>query len=299
MNYILHLWNYGRTSLRMTVENMKEPCGILSKKDNGEWWVYDYPEDSLGFSGERSWRKINHVDMSIILSNFDIINWGNHIFSNDSLFKLNVPSSIALASNKAISRMVLEDSGVAVPRTWFDRFSAVLPVIARPPYHHAGKKFFLVENVAQMLELKSKENLSDWYFSEIFPKTHEYRVHCAHGKVLMISQKVLLEGELRANQAVTEQSWPALKWSEFNPVVCEESLKAIEVLGLDYGAVDIMYNSKDNSVAICEVNTSPSISTNYSSGKYAAYFDWVIRHNFPEHFPIEGKSVFYNEILRS
>jgi hypothetical protein len=61
-----------------------------------------------------------------------------------------------------------------------------------------------------------------------------------------------------------------------------------------------MYNSEEDSMAICELNTDPDVGTPYVSGKYGAYFDWAIRHDFPEHLPLEpnGKNVFYSEMLR-
>jgi glutathione synthase/RimK-type ligase-like ATP-grasp enzyme len=295
MNYILLHWNYGRISMKMVVERMEQECNLIARKNNGEWWHYS-PES-------KQWTIISVPIGELISRKNNIINWGNHMYRNDGYFRLNKPSSIFLASNKAESRIYLQNHHIAVPKTEIlDNYVLLpvmnYPVIGRPPYHHAGKNFHVVENESAFTQFIKTIDLG-WYFSEIFEKTHEFRVHCAHGKILQVSDKPLVEGEIRANQAVTEESWKALKWSEFNPKICEESLKAVEVLGLDYGAVDIMWNSKDNSVAICEVNTSPCITTEYSSGKYAAYFDWLIRHDFPAHFPIEGKSVFYNDILRS
>lgn len=289
MTYVLIHWIYGRGSMEAVVSKMNEPCGILAKKASGDWYEY---------SKNKGWSPVSKV-MKYLQEN-DIINWGNSIFHDEKFFRLNSPSSVSIASNKTKARRVLQSAGVIVPRTWFHGdINIDFPVIARPSHHHAGKHFFVLNNLQQLRELQLKVDTTDWYFSAIFNKTHEYRVHCAHGKILMISDKPLLAGELRANHAVVEDAWRALKWSEFNPLVCEESLKAIEAVGLDYGAVDTMYNAETNSVAICEINTSPSITTTYTSGKYAAYFDWVIRNKFPAHFLIDGKSVFYNELLRS
>lgn len=259
---------------------------------------------------EKNFEKRSPKNLSDILSDKsnNIINWGNHIFNNDSLFKLNSSKAIALASNKRLSRRILQEAGVAVPHTyfeidWYEAPQWKYPIIARPAFHHAGKHFFVLNFFGDLIKIAHENTLNDfgnWYLSEVFPKTHEYRVHVAHGKILMISDKPLLEGEIRGNQAVTEESWRALKWSEFNPKICQESIKAVEELGLDYGAVDIMYNAHDDSVAICEVNTSPSIATDYSSGKYAKYFDWCIRHSFPPHFPLDGTTaVFYNKLLEA
>lgn len=295
MNYILLHWSYGRESMKMVADRMTEPCHLLAKKNSGDWMEYS-PEHG-GWSYPESIMKILHNPEN------RVINWGNHIFNADSYFAINIPSAIALASDKSRSRRFLQEAGVKVPKTWFpnEDFNGTLPIIARPSSHHGGKDFYVLKTPNDYNDLASKYNwnLFGWYFSEIFEKTTEFRVHCAHGKVLIVNEKPLVEGELRANQAVNHESWRALKWSEFHPGICQEALKAVEVLGLDYGAVDIMYNAENNTWAICEVNTSPSVNTEYASGKYAAYFSWLIRHDFPEHFPVEGKSVFYNDILRS
>lgn len=305
MNYILIHWSYGRKSMEAVVSKMTEPCEIFAKKNNGTWWRYTESTNIPDKNG-RMWEQVSLSYISSEIDNEDnrVINWGNSIFGASREFDLNNPRAVSLGSNKRESRRVLQNKGVAVPHTWFygeDFTNEGLnegAIIARPSHHHAGKDFYVIASMNDYVNLSKKHDLGSWYFSEIFQKTHEYRVHCAHGKVLMISDKPISSTDLRANHAVVEEAWRALKWSEFNPKVCEESLKAMEVLGLDYGAVDIMYNANDDSVAICEVNTSPSITTDYTSGKYAAYFDWVIRHDFPEHFKIDGKSVFYNEILR-
>ena len=298
MNYIFIHWAYGRKSMEMTVDRMTEPCHIIARKKNGEMWEYGRWRDG---QEKNEWRQLSSLWNNFYKEDNNVINWGNHIYREDKYFRLNKPSAIALASNKAVSRRFLRDAGIHVPVTWFlgerEPLNLGGKFIARPPYHHGGNNFYVVGSVNELAR-KIDGDTSTWYFSEIFPKTHEFRVHCAHGKVLQVSNKPLAEGEIRANHSVVEESWRALKWSEFNDLICEQSLKAVKVLGLDYGAVDIMWNSDTNRVAICEVNTSPSITTEYSSGKYAEYFSWVIRHNFPKHFKIEEKHVFYSKMLR-
>lgn len=296
MNYIVIHWNYGRESMQAVVQKMEQPCEILAKKNNGAWFVY------CNTGNGWYWLPTQRIH-EYLSGNNNIINWGNRILRNSDC-KVNFPSAIENASDKRLSRILLQSAGVKVPTTvtWQnpEKLQPKFPLIIRPSHHHAGKKFYIAHTPREAANLVLRfPELADGYFSEIFPKTHEYRVHCAHGKILMISEKPLQEGEIRANHSVIEESWRALRWSEYNEKICKESLKAVEVLGLDYGAVDIMYNSKDDSVAVCEINTSPSVSTEYTSGKYAAYFDWLIRNNFPEHLESENKFVFYNEILRS
>lgn len=305
MNYILILHSYGKKSMELVVNSMSEPCEILAKKKDGTWWHYLENADSPDEHG-KAWERRRPSEIMEILRDDSnrIINWGNRIFSSDEYFKVNVPSAISKASDKKESRGILMSKGIRIPPT--NLFGGVFmvspkdfPLILRPRFHYGGKEFHVLNSFAEFEPFMWGKDWNNWYASKIFPKTHEFRVHCAHGKVLLINEKPLVEGEIRANHVVNQEIWRALKWSEFHPGICEESLKATQALGLDYAAVDIMYNAQNDSVAICELNTSPGITTEYTSGKYAAYFSWLIRHDFPAHFPIDGKSVFYNKILES
>ena len=301
MNYIVLHWAYGHGSVPAIINKMTQECVALAKKGD-VWRAYDE------IDGEKQWEIANpkHVMNALRDPDNRIINWGNHIFSDDSLFDLNRPSAIALASNKRESRRVLQNAGVSVPRTHFlnnvyvkDTEGINFPVIGRPSSHHAGREFHIFNSGLELAAYLHGRDLSQWYISEVFPKTHEYRLHVAHGKVLAMYEKPLVPGEIRGNFSVNHESWRVLRWSEYSATMSLQAIRAVEELGLDYGAVDLMYSADTNAVAIAEVNTSPQTTWEYLSGKYAAYFDWVIRHDFPDHFQVEGTSVFYNNILRS
>lgn len=291
MDYILLHWSFGRESMKMTVDSMEESCNLLLKR--GEGWS-EYTREHETYTPLRSIMRVIENPEN------NIINWGNHIFSDNSYFKINKPQAVHNMSNKSLARRIFRDAGVKIPQTFFYEEQFFFPCIARPSHHHGGNHFHILNTERDLRSLMNTENIHDWYFAEVFQKTHEYRVHCAHGKALIVQDKPLVSGEIRANHAVNHESWRILKWSEFNPEICRESLKAIEVSGLDYGAVDIMYNAANNSMAICEVNTSPSINTPYCSEKYGKYFDWLIRNDYPEHFNINDRNiVFTNDILAS
>lgn len=294
MNYILLLKSFGGSSMRRVAEKMEQEVTLLAKTQGG--WMQLNPKENEEYVPLKSVKEV-------LNGHPRIINWGNHVFADDGLFSVNKPSAVSRAGNKAYSRYILQDNHIKVPTTYFSvNFleSAKFPLVVRPATHYGGRDFFVFSSLDEILPHLEGKIVGTWYASEVFDKTHEYRVHCAHGKVLLINEKPIVEGEIRANQAVTHEEWRALRWSEFNPKICVESLKTVEILQLDYGAVDIMYNSYNNSVAICEVNTSPSITADYSSGKYAQYFDWLIRHDFPPHFEIveNDTNVFYNKLLR-
>jgi len=281
--------------MSMTLDKMEQECSMLVKNKAGDWI------ERLKGGEVRPIQSIRKM-----LNGANVINWGNRIFADDNLFRINKPSAIGKASDKKLGRKLLQNAGVAVPlTTFYGEKIPNYPVIARPANHHGGKQFHVIRNKDEALKLWKEfgESMRDWYFSEVFEKTHEFRVHVASGKVLAVHTKPAPQdpNELRWNHIVNHDKWRALKWSEdelIQILINQESIKACEVLGLDYAAVDVMYNKNNHTCAICEVNTSPSINVEYSSGKYAAYFDWLIRHDFPKPENLGGKSIFYNKLLR-
>lgn len=295
MNFLMYHYEYsGDVYTTMIADAMTQKCNLIAKRKTG-WYEYTQKE--------KTWKPLRSV-MSILQGDNNVINWGNHIFRENEYFKLNVPSAISRTSHKTTARKILQNAGVKVPQTYFYDDNINLqkfPLIARPPKHEKGKNFFVLNSQKDFEHIWNQNggNIKDWYFSEIFEKTNEYRVHVAHGKVLLVNEKSFKKGDIVTTAEVNRGDWRVLNWGEFNPRICMESIRAAEILGLDYAAVDVMYNSDNNTLAICELNTDPDVGTQYTSGKYAAYFDWAIRHDFPEHFKLEnGTNVFYTENLK-
>jgi len=299
MNYILYHHEYsGDKYTEMIQDSMEAPCNLVAKRGENNW--YERTQH------EKTWKHLGSIKSILWNGKNNVINWGNRIFANDDYFRLNVPSAISKTSNKRTARRLLQEAKVSVPYTVFPEPNmstayyqdVIFPVIARPFRHLKGRDFHVLNTVEELMVFLWGKNVEDWYVSEVFNKTHEFRIHVAHGKVLLVHQKSFAKGNIMETSEVNSGFWRVLDWSEFNPALCIESIKASEVLGLDYAAVDIMWNAHDNSMAICELNTDPDVGTPYVSGKYAKYFDWAIGNDFPSHFPVSGTSVFYPEILK-
>lgn len=107
-------------------------------------------------------------------------------------------------------------------------------------------------------------------YTAYFPKTHEFRVHVFRGKVIDFTQKRLREGAER-NGAVRNLEGGWIHAHELDLVaedkktIGDVSCKAVEALGLDFGAVDVLAllgtksPRKVRSFAICEINTGPGL----------------------------------------
>lgn len=206
-----------------------------------------------------------------------IIRWGNRIEVDlTGSITYNKASAIALATDKKESRRVLAEAGVSVPRALLPESENInYPVIARPRVHAKGRNFVLLNNRGDFYAHWIRNN-ADWYYSEFVDKVSEFRVHCAHGRILNYLEKPNPGNDQIAwNRAVNGEAFTNVKWSDYNSAVALECLKAVQALGLDFGGVDVILD-KDNKPYILEVNTSPTLnSSEYSMTRYAKYFDWL------------------------
>ena len=274
MNIIM-VGSNGRPSMRMLSNVMKEPCKVYmrGKFFNGgrRWFEWSNSRDD--------WVRIPGVGVGEMpnLAGCKVIRWG---YSGEIGTRCGVSiiyqkaKAIDLISNKAKARFVMRDNGVPIPATSNNCGDLLFPVIARPFYHHGGKDFHVCNND----EESSCFNIGH-YFSELYPKTAEYRVHCGHGKVLIVEEKPLVDGCVQANHAVTKKKWRVLRWGEYDNDVCRISLDAVRAVGADMGGVDIM-TCKDHEtpVVVCEINSAPTLAdSQYSLSRYSEYFDWLFR----------------------
>lgn len=287
-NYIMARHNNGDGEIKPIIREMQQPVAGLIKYGDGDWKTYTKAD------GLQPLKK----GIQDAVNNGNIINWGNHIFKNRPGFKVNLPESIPNASHKPTTRRMLQDADPnMVPRTWFyGDNNFVFPMVARPPKHYFGHDFHLLMDFHQFMELGRKEDLREWYFAEYFDKTNEYRVHVANGRVMAIREKPL---RVKEGLADNDLDWIYIRWGDYKPKVVELAIKAVRILGLHYAGVDVMWKADDKTAKICEVNTNPGIDDSpYMTKKYASYFDWLIRHDFPDPIRFDPKdTVFTTNML--
>lgn len=278
---IITVGKNGKASIRAIQEQMVQPIDVFArftKRNSGEqYW-------QCNWSG--------HLDTCPTISqDAKVIRWGHYM---DIPVRHNIvynhAKAIRKASNKAQSRKMIQAANIPTPRTFFAPFIELsnLPLIGRTKHHYKGSGFFLCNTVEDVQHAIEQQAI---YFSALYPKTKEIRVHCAHGRVLVCSEKHptnIQEASTMWGNADVEH----LYWSEFDPFVCKIALDACKLLGLDYGAVDVLAYPTNNNLpraVVCEVNTSPEL-TPYIVKKYAKYFDWLF--DSTERRPHENYSQF-------
>lgn len=208
--------------------------------------------------------------------------------TTDDLSGLNMEATIIngremvkAGSNKRAARRHFAEVEIPAP-TLYLRAGEVtkksLPVVGRTSYHRKGQGFWFCETLHQVQRAVGR---GATHFMEFIPHTREYRVHTftkarALGQEertsddfvsVKISEKVAGEGMVldpKTPQKNHEFGWtfqgPQNRRDEELDVVREAAKQAIASLGMDFGAVDVMYRIRAKRPYVLEVNSTPSLA---------------------------------------
>lgn len=209
-----------------------------------------------------------------------VIRWGSTRPILGEVNKIyNTANAIQTVSNKAYCRRKLAEAGIPVPATGSDIF----PCIGRTRYHTGGKGFWFCQTPWEVERAKMEG--AD-YFSHFYPKTKEYRIHI--GKNLEGEYKVILYSG-KIGDRFGSVIWNHDNGFEFKHTqrggrrldIIDLAKQAIEVVGLDFGAVDILSNPlypQFPPAVICEINSTPALSP-LGVKKYSEYFMRLLNEN--------------------
>jgi hypothetical protein len=178
-----------------------------------------------------------------------VINWGSSQSPPEvgKCFILNAAAGIA--SNKLATFEKLKDKPYC-PQFWTKKDDVVFDkgtkIVCRTVLNgHSGKGIIISE---------SKEQLADApLYVKYIPKKEEYRVHVVNGEIIHLQRKARKKDVPDDDCAVD----------------------AVASLGLDFGAVDVIYNEKNNAAYVLEVNTAPGLEGT-TIQKYAEAFAKVV-----------------------
>lgn len=196
---------------------------------------------------------------------------------------LNPREMVRSSSNKRRARQAFEEADVPAPRLFLhgtDVEKKDLPVIGRTSYHSKGEGFWFCKTLR---EVRRATQSGATHFLEFVPKTREYRVHTfikskyleipreertlEHFVSIKISEKVWTgQGtpDPNAPQKNHDFGWVFLgqqnRRAEELDVVRHSAKQAIAALGMDFGAVDVMYRLRNKRPYVLEVNSTPSLA---------------------------------------
>lgn len=192
-----------------------------------------------------------------------IINWGN---SHPPHFKwmdedLNKPHAIALASNKlhTFSELICKGFNDLPKFTtelhdaedWINNgYTVYCRTILRG---HSGNGIVIADRLdklvrAPLYTVKTKHK-------------HEYRVHVFRDQILDVQQKKKRLESIGGSGIRNHSNGWVYARAEIAPTeeLLSSARRAVNLLGLDFGAVDIGHRLIDNKLFVFEVNTAPGI----------------------------------------
>ena len=168
---------------------------------------------------------------------------------------INNAGAIARAVDKRGSLLRFLEHGVLAPRP--EDYPSVLPAIGRKKRHERGSGFWLC---LQEADARYALEAGADYFIPYIRTRGEYRVHVIDGIVPFMQQKERRPGAshrlypwLRNNRT----GWRLVRCPEI-PKVAAVGIRAVEALGLDFGAVDVLRSDTDE-LYVLEVNTAPGL----------------------------------------
>lgn len=223
----------------------------------------------------------------------NVIRWGCVGGTIQTRRGLNKASAIRLTSNKGKCRKFLHDNGIAVP-TPVDLHRLHrrdFPLVVRPEFHQKGQNFLLFNNGNELRASRGEiERLHNPYVSRYYPKQSEWRVHVAHGRVLLVQEKVGPDTRQHSWNHENGFNFEVVNWDDYREDIVRLAVDALELTELDFGAVDILADPRGwftdlPSAVVCEINTAPKLE-GYTAQRYAEYFDWFIRTKEKRHFII-------------
>lgn len=198
-----------------------------------------------------------------------IINWGAGTLPDQVMACqriLNKPEAIRKASNKLKSFELFQEAGVTIPPFFTSKEqaneylgeNAGNSVVCRTVLNgHSGAGIVISSSQDDLVAAP--------LYTAYVKKQEEYRYHVFMGQVVDIQRKA-------RKRDVPDD---AVNWQVRNldggfifaregvvasPVASEEAVKAVAALGLDFGAVDLIYNAREDKYYVLEVNTAPGLS---------------------------------------
>jgi glutathione synthase/RimK-type ligase-like ATP-grasp enzyme len=183
-----------------------------------------------------------------------IINWGDGQCPHQSC--LNSASAIRQASNKREAFAVLASAGVPIP-AFATTKGAVdwegLTVCRHKLTGHSGEGIELAEVDALP---------SCPLYVQYVPKQDEYRVHVIGQSIITIQRKARDTNNPNPNWKVRNHANGFIfvrNGVEAPKAVLDAAVNAVQALGLDFGATDVIWNAKQQRAYVLEVNTAPGL----------------------------------------
>lgn len=199
-----------------------------------------------------------------------VINWGNSTPNNEveRCIVLNSPAKVGIASNKLKFFETVKDycrvpeftTDYATAQSWSNDGKVV--VVREKLTGHSAEGLVILEDPIEFEQYEHKKaKLYVMYIS----KKQEYRVHIVGGETILVQRKAL-----RSDYPKEAANWRVRNHSngfifarnEDKPIpddVITQAKEAIIATGLDFGAVDVVWNDRRKQAFVLEINSAPGL----------------------------------------
>lgn len=226
--------------------------------------IYMYAFDNHSESGSKIAEKLEIKKISHANSKFPggpsytVINWGSSNCPPAVLRSriINPPQAVARAINKRCFFEWVGDKARCIPwttdKTVAQQWLADGLVYCRKKlegYEGQGIQVVGINEELPDAKLYTKEVRTD----------KEYRVHVINGKAIAVHRKVndtvgsIPDGKIKN----TENGWKFKRVTVFNEDIPNQAIKAVAAVGLDFAAVDVLWDG--TKAWVLEANTAPGI----------------------------------------
>lgn len=201
-----------------------------------------------------------------------IINWGNsqgypvpRVLNIPVCHYLNRPEDLEGASNKlSFFETVKEKHPEIIPEYWTNPEEipdSAFPIVCRTLLNsHSGRGIVLANTRDELVGAP--------LYVKYLKKKEEYRVHCIANQLDGEAKTFLVQRKARRNDC-ENPNWQVRNHAngfvfvrnDVNPPACvkEVALQAFLATGLDFGAVDVIWNEHTDKAHVLEVNTAPGL----------------------------------------
>jgi hypothetical protein len=232
---------------------------------------YGEPEEDTAYKLAESWSHITLVDRLDPEEDYSeqiLVRLGSREQPQfDDRFKLviNKAENISQNVHKLNSLKIMQAAGVRVPQTYEEPkvpsnlFADQPAVLGRKIHHTKGRDIEIIFNHKQLYNDGKSE-----FWVDFVPSLWEFRFHIYGNFVGRVSLKVPMSEDADLFIRNYERGWcfdddfqlshPSIFYS-----LREESLKAVKSLGLDFGAVDILFSTNFEPVVL-EINSDPKLN---------------------------------------
>lgn len=186
--------------------------------------------------------------------------------------------AITKAMNKLEMKKIFIKAGVNTPRLIPFPTVVDLPIIFKRTKHSRGRGMKIIHDLKELYKIRD-----NGYVEKFKLVGREFRVHVADGRVFHVDEKVPRGGRKRHRIKNLDNGYVYKQAKGKLPaMLLNESIKAVNSLGLEFGAVDIGLSG--NTAWVYEVNTAMGMRT-ITRNKYNLMLGNIIRKKiFPNYY---------------